>query len=248
MRHAKLLHGAIALPLLFATSSAFSSAAGQAESVALDSLTRSYVLSTDSRDAEFAEQGIAKEESRSVGLDIVSSDNVDLYSVPLSYGIPMSVLGEEEFLNVGADIPYFSAEDPAGGENGLGDISLGAEYFVEQNDMIVKLGVDLKLATGDEEKSLGTDSTDIGVSLTGRKRDGMLGYNATAAYVIRGEGTVFGVKRDYGNMISLSGGGEYKLAYGLWLMVSGLVPMPLMYVPAPRISMVSKPMVCRPSI
>jgi len=223
MVRSNLLSRIIAVPFVLVSSAALASESGvgQADSVLLDSLTRSYISSTDSLDGDFAEKGISDEKSRSVGLDVVTSENVDVYAVPLSHGMPMSLLGGQEYLNLNADIPYVKVESPAGNESGLGDIKLGAEYFVKQQGAIVKAAVDLKLPTGDVDKFLGTDSTDIGLSLTGRKREALLGYNATAAYVIRGEGDVAGGTLDYGNTLSLSGGAEYKLGDALWGGVNG---------------------------
>lgn len=196
---------------------AFSSELGQGESIVVDSISRSQILTSDSPEAEFSEKGIAKEASKSVGVESVTSDNVDVYVIPLGYGLPISVLGGDEFINLSADLPYVNVELPTGNESGLGDMRVGAEYFIERNNIIFKAAMDIKFPTGDEENNLGSGSTDFGFSLTGRKRSGDIGFNATAGYILRGEATVNSFKRDYGNVITLVGGAEYQLKPSFWV-------------------------------
>ncbi len=193
------------------------SEAGQVESVALDPITRSYVLSNDGKEAQFSEGGISKEVSKSVGIDIVMSDNIGLYSIPLAYGMPVQLMGGEEYLNLSGDIPYFNVEAPTGDENGLGDVGFTAEYFVESNGAILKAELNLKFPTGDEDVGLGTGSTDFGIGFTGRKRMGNLGFNSTVGYIIRGDATVNNFDVDYGNVFSFSGGAEFRVQKALWL-------------------------------
>jgi len=193
------------------------SEAYQGESVALDPITRSYVLSNDGKEADFSEGGISREASKSIGLDMIMSDNVDLYSIPVACGMPMQLFGGEEYLNLSGDIPYFNVEAPTGDENGLGDIGLTAEYFVENNGAILKAELNFKFPTGDEDVGLGTGSTDFGLGFTGRKRMGNLGFNSTLGYIIRGDATVNKVDVDYGNVFSFSGGAEYRVQKAFWL-------------------------------
>ncbi len=193
------------------------SESGQGESFAIDTITRNYVLTNDGYDGEFSEEGISSDVRKSVGFDAITSDNVDVYTVPLSYGMEIGLLGGDEYINFSADLPYVSIESPAGDESGIGDVRVGAEYFVEKEDIIFKGAFDLKLPMGDEDVGLGTGSTDYGFAVSGRKRDGDIGVNATAAYIIRGEGSPNGFDIDYGNVISLVGGGEYQIKPSLWL-------------------------------
>jgi len=201
--------------LLISAGQAFASEAYQAESVALDSMTRSQVLSTDGDEGSFSEKGIAKQPKKSIGFESITSDNVDIYAIPLAYGLPISFMGGEEYLNLSADLPYVNIE--TADESGLGDIRIGAEYFIEKNNIIFKGAVDLKFPTGDEDVGLGTGSTDLGLSVTGRKRDGDVGFNATAGYILRGDAKPNGTDVDYGNVINLVGGGEYQVKPALWL-------------------------------
>lgn len=203
--------------LISFSSSLMASEAYQAESVALDSMTRSQVLTTDGDEGEFSEKGIAKEAKKTIGFESITSDNVDIYTIPLGYGVPFSLLGGEEYINLSADLPYVNIESPAGDESGIGDVRIGAEYFIEKNTIIFKGAVDLKLPTGEEDDGLGTGSTDLGLSLTGRKREGDIGFNATAGYIIRGDASPNGIDVDYGNVLTLVGGGEYQAKPALWL-------------------------------
>ena len=193
------------------------SEAGQAESVALDPITRSYVLSNDGKEAQFSEDGISKEVSKSIGIDIIMSDNIGLYSIPLAYGMPVQLFGGDEYFNFSGDIPYFNVDAPTGDENGLGDVGLAAEYFVESKGAILKAELNFKFPTGDEDVGLGTGSTDFGLGFTGRKRMGNLGFNSTVGYIIRGDATVNSTDVNYGNVFSFAGGAEYRLQKAFWL-------------------------------
>jgi hypothetical protein len=82
--------------------------------------------------------------------------------------------------------------------------------------MIFKGALDIKLPTGSEDDGLGTGSSDLGFAVTGRKRDGDIGFNATAGYIIRGDASPNNVDVDYGNVINLVGGGEYRVKPALW--------------------------------
>lgn len=207
----------LTLPLLgLSYSHVFAAEEGEVQTSVLDPIARSYILSNNGKEAAFSDGGISKEKSKSVGVDVVSSDSVNLYAIPISYGQPVQLLGGEEFINVSADIPYLNAEAPVGNENGLGDIGLGAEYFIEKDGIILKTELNIKLPTGDEKVGLGSGSTDFGVSFTGRKRVDDLGFNATAGYILRGEATINRTDIDYGNVITLAGGAEYRLQNNLW--------------------------------
>jgi len=209
-----ILTSSILLASISQTTSA--SESGQSESVALDSIVRSQVLTNDGQEGAFSEQGISTEASRSVGFDAVTSDTVDVYVIPLSYGMPIGLLGGEEFINFSADLAYVSLEGATGDESGIGDTRVGAEYFMEKKGIIFKGVFDVKLPTGDEDVGLGSGSTDFGFAVSGRKRDGDVGFNATAGYIIRGDAKPNGFDVDYGNVINLVGGAEYRVKPALW--------------------------------
>jgi hypothetical protein len=194
----------------------YASDVSQGQSIALDSISRSLILSNDSKDAEFSEKGIAKEAKKSIGIQAVTSDNVDVYAIPLGYGLPISLLGGEEYINFSADIPYVNIEATAGDESGIGDVKLGAEYFIEKNRAIFKAAFDLKLPTGEEDDGLGTGSMDMGFSVSARKRNERIGFTGTAGYTLTGEGEPNSFKRDYGDVITLVGGMEYSLKSAFW--------------------------------
>lgn len=191
-----------------------------ANSIAVESITRSYVQSNRGQEAAFSEFGIAKSESKSVGLELVVAEDTEIYSVPLSYGVPMGLLGGEEFLNISMDLPYISTETSVGDESGIGDIAVAAEYYIERESTILKAQINYKMPTGDEEKGLGSGSNDVGFGVTGRKRVGQFGFNSTVGYIIRGEAEINNIDIEYGNIVSLLAGTEYRLQPTIWLGVN----------------------------
>lgn len=208
----------LALSLLGLLSGQAMSAQEDSESktIALDPIARSYLLSNSGKEANFSENGVSKEDSKSVGFEVVSSESANVYSIPIAYGKPLQLLGGEEYINLSADIPYINAEGAAGSENGLGDIGLAVEYFIEKESIVFKTEASMKLPTGDEKVGLGSGATDFGMAFTGRKRMEQLGFNATVGYILRGEATISSQDIDYGNVITLSGGAEYRLQKDLW--------------------------------
>lgn len=217
LSHTLCTKSILAVSLLSLFSGQAVSAEGEADTIALDPIARSYLLSNNGKEASFSEKGISKEDSKSVGIDVVTSESANLYSIPVAYGKPIQLLGGEEYINLSADIPYINAEAPAGGENGLGDVGLAVEYFIEKESIIFKAEASMKLPTGDEKVGLGTGSTDLGMAFTGRKRMEQIGFNATMGYILRGETTISGQDIDYGNVITLAGGAEYRLQKDLWV-------------------------------
>lgn len=187
------------------------------ESIALDPIARAHILSNNGKEALFSEKGISTKDSKSVGLDVVVSENINLYSIPLAYGKPMRVFGGDEYLNLTVDIPYFNFESTPDSESGLGDIALAAEYFIEKDGSILKAEFNLKVPSGDEKIGLGSGSTDVGFALTGRKRVGEIGFNTSSGYIIRGEATINNADINYGNVFNIAGGAEYQLVKHLWL-------------------------------
>jgi hypothetical protein len=130
--------------------------------------------------------------------------------------MPIGLLGGEEYINFSADLAYVNIEGPAGDESGIGDTRIGAEYFMEKKGIIFKGAFDLKFPTGDEDLGLDLGSTDLGFAVSGRKRDGDIGFNATAGYIIRGDAKPNGFDIDYGNVINLVGGAEYRVKPAFW--------------------------------
>lgn len=202
--------------LLILVEHVFASAAYQADSIALDPITRSQILSSGSNDGEFSDADTSKKMKKTIGFETVTSDNVDMYILPIAYGFPMNLLGERDYLNLSADFLYLNIEAPSANETGLSDVRVGAEYFIRKNIMLLKCAVDLKFPTGDEDLGLGTGSSDLGLSLTGRMRKGDVGFNATVGYIFRGEADPNGIDVDYGNVINLVGGGEFQIKPTLW--------------------------------
>ncbi len=188
-----------------------------ADSVAVNSITRSYVQSNRGQEAAFSESGISRTETKSVGIELILSEDKEVYSLPLSYGLPMTLLGGEEFLNLSADIPYIQVETPIGDESGVGDVAVAAEYYIERDSAILKAQINYKMPTGDKEKGLGSGSNDVGFAMTGRMRMGQMGFNSTIGYIIRGDATIFNSDIEYGNIFSLMAGTEYRVHPAIWV-------------------------------
>jgi hypothetical protein len=181
-------------------------------------MNRAVLTNTSGTSAKFADKGISHEEQKSIGIDLIVADQRKDLAVPLSYGLPMQLMGGDEFLNLSADIPFSMVDTGTGSdETGLGDAVLGAEYYFERKSIILKTAINWKLPTGDQETGLGSGSNDIAFSFSGRKRQDQIGYNALIAYSLNGEGEAFGFTIDYGNTLTLSAGGEYKIKPDLWL-------------------------------
>ena len=53
------------------------------ESIALDPIARAHILSNNGKEALFSEKGISTKDSKSVGLDVVVSENIKFYSTRL---------------------------------------------------------------------------------------------------------------------------------------------------------------------
>lgn len=193
-------------------------ASGDGSSTFSSSMNRAVLTNTTGTAAKFADNGVSQEKEKTIGFDLIIADQRKDLAIPLSYGLPLQLMGGDEFLNLSADIPFSMVDTGTGSdETGLGDSVLGAEYYVEHNSIILKTAINWKLPTGDQEVGLGSGSNDIAVSFSGRKRQDQIGYNALFAYSLNGEGEAFGVTIDYGNTITISAGGEYNVKPDLWL-------------------------------
>ncbi len=75
-------------------------------------------------------------------------------------------------------------------QSGLGDVALGAgrRLWADEPAVTSLYGrLNLKLATGDENKGLGTGGTDVGVSLSAERKIGAYALTALAGYTRVGE-------------------------------------------------------------
>ena len=115
--------------------------------------------------------------------DFGTAVNNELYSLTPEFGY---VSGSYD---LSASIPFHHLSVSGGGlsssESGLGDAVLrGGKRLWRDNKAEISLNgaLTIKLATGDENKSLGTGGTDIGVSLSATRKRGAYAFTALAGY------------------------------------------------------------------
>lgn len=131
--------------------------------------------------------------------DFGTSVNTELYSLTPEFGYV------SDDYDLSAAIPFHhlrvSGDGLSYSESGIGDAVLragGRLWRDEQAEFSLNGAVTLKLATGDEDKGLGTGATDIGVAVSGTRNVGAYAFTALAGYTQVGEPT--GVT--YDNVVS----------------------------------------------
>lgn len=116
--------------------------------------------------------------------NVTSSNN--LIPTTLTYGIMSN-------LEVAGVLPYTSRKEENGStsdESGLGDVELLGKYKVmgaAEGMPAVALVGKVKLATGDDEKDLGTGALDFGVGAAASMNLGVVNGHGNLGYVITGE-------------------------------------------------------------
>ena len=120
--------------------------------------------------------------------DFGTSVNNELYSLTPEFGY---ISGSYD---LSASIPFHrhrvSGEGASSAESGIGDAVLrGGRRLWRDEQAVSSLygALTLKLATGDENKGLGTGGADIGVSLSGSRRIGAYAYTVLVGYTQVGE-------------------------------------------------------------
>lgn len=120
--------------------------------------------------------------------DFGTSVNNELYSLTPEFGYV------SESYDLTASIPFHSLSVSGGGvsasESGIGDAVLRGGKRLwrdEQAAFSLNGALTLKLATGDENKGLGTGGTDVGASLSGTRKVGAYAFTALAGYTQVGE-------------------------------------------------------------
>jgi hypothetical protein len=120
--------------------------------------------------------------------DFGTSVNNELYSLTPEFGYV------SESYDLSASIPFHSLSVSGGGvsasESGIGDAVLRGGKRLwrdEQAAFSLNGALTLKLATGDENKGLGTGGTDVGASLSGTRKVGAYAFTALAGYTQVGE-------------------------------------------------------------
>lgn len=120
--------------------------------------------------------------------DFGGSVNNELYSLTPEIGYVT------DSYDVSASMPFQRLDVSGGGvsssQSGIGDARLrGGRYLWRDGQELTSLygALTVKLATGDENKGLGTGGTDIGASLTASRRAGDYTFTALAGYTQVGE-------------------------------------------------------------
>ena len=161
-----------------------------------------------------------------VGAQYISMENNDVINIPVSYGTPVSFLQADERLSFNANLSYIDTSSPLNkqDEASTGDSTIGVDYsyYDELQELTVIPSLLVKLSTGDEDKGLGTGSTDIAGTLYVKKDFGQAAMSAEIAYMFKGEGEPQGFKHDYGDIFTLDFSGRYEVISGLWVGVNGI--------------------------
>ncbi|MFH2084028.1 MAG: hypothetical protein ABII20_01710 [Candidatus Omnitrophota bacterium] len=156
-----------------------------------------------------------------MGMHMIIADKTKVVIIPLSYILPIDVIGGK--LSLGAGIPWIqktSAVDET--KSGLGDISLKATHDYGDEVYFRRIfSVIVKLPTGDEAAKfsdgssapLGKGSLDYAFAFSGIRRMGTFRLIGNAGYRFNGEfkDTVNNLTKKYGNVMNLLAGTEYKL-------------------------------------
>lgn len=131
--------------------------------------------------------------------DFGTSVNNELYSLTPEFGY---VSGD---YSLSASVPLQHLRTSSGGlsstETGIGDATLLAGKLLWRDDTAtysLNGALDVKLATGDENKGLGTGGTDVGVSISGSRKYEAYVFTLLAGYTQVDEPS--GV--DYNNVVS----------------------------------------------
>ncbi len=169
-----------------------------------------------------AAEAVTAPQGVETGMQMVIADKTKIVIIPLSYILPIDVIGGK--LSLGAGIPWVSktTADDEDTKSGLGDISFkvthdyGDEvYFRRIFSLIVKL------PTGDEAAKfsdgsaapLGKGSLDYAFAFSGIRRIGSFRIIGNAGYRLNGDfkDTDNNQTINYGNIMNLLAGAEYKL-------------------------------------
>jgi hypothetical protein len=161
----------------------------------------------------------------SVG-DYGQADDATVHYIPFSYqlgianwqfeiGAPyLRLAGSGDILfNAGGVVgrSEFDIARDSVAESGIGDVVLSATYQLpafDANDFFFDIGVDVKIPTADESRSLGTGATDYGLKLDVYKLFGEITAFSTIEYKYRGRSSVFS---DIESSFNLSLGFAYPI-------------------------------------
>ncbi len=119
-------------------------------------------------------------------VDYQKNDDTDMTILTVRGTLDYGVMDN---LEVGVSIPYLSYNNGSD-ESGIGDIAVGAKYAVLTEDAAtcgLSLGVDLRLATGDEDIVVDDNDMDIVIDLACSKELGSVNLHGNLGLTIWGE-------------------------------------------------------------
>jgi hypothetical protein len=153
-----------------------------------------------------------------IGVDTLWSDDLKIYTVPLSYTINRN-------FSVQINLPVVTAkfDDGQGGSGtntGIGDVALTLKHRIGSENGIGALFslVTAKFASGDENKGLGTGSYDIALTEKFIKRFGGFRGTLMAGFTqALNDPTILGSKVEYGTTVAYMAALEHTLVLpDLW--------------------------------
>lgn len=163
------------------------------------------------------------------GVEMVFTDKMKVFILPISYTLPFSLAGK---LSVGVGIPYvirtvtdwYSVDHT---NSGLGDISVNAKYdWGDEVYFRLISSVIVKIPTGDANKTyvvdqwgstvtvpLGRGSWDVAAAFTAMRRIASFRIIGNAGYRQNGkyENITAGTTTDYGAVFNFLAGAEYRM-------------------------------------
>ncbi len=151
---------------------------------------------------------------KSVSVETMISDNIQTYSIPISYGFPMSLTGNKELLNLKVVIPWTTREIDNKKDSGLGDITFSANYLIRFPQLLLDSKLIVKAPTGeyeDAEVELGTGSTDAAVYVNGTWYFDRYSLKGGLGYGYNGDTDIQGTDITRGDEFVISGGGDYNV-------------------------------------
>lgn len=164
------------------------------------------------------------DKNAAIGGEYVNTDKTDILNIPFSFGMPIGLIGGRERLNFNANLAYVDTSSPilTNDESGIGDTAVGVDYSYFDNGLTVIPTLTVKLPTGDEDKGLGTGSTDVAATIAVKKSMGQANVNGKFGYIYKGEGEPIGLEFDYGDIFTADVGGRYQVMDSLWISLNGV--------------------------
>jgi hypothetical protein len=149
-----------------------------------------------------------------IGIDTLWSDDLKIYTVPLSYTINRNFALQ-------LNLPVVTAKFNGGTNTGIGDVALTLKHRIGSENALAALFslVTVKFASGDANEGLGTGTYDIAITEKVIKRFGGFRGTLMAGFTqALNNPTILGDKVEYGTTISYMAALEHTIGLPeLWL-------------------------------